>query len=207
VKTLLDVRGLANTSDAFKRQLIEVAETLRLNPDFLAAVMSFESAGTFSPSIRNKFSGATGLIQFMPSTATLLGTTTDKLSKMTAEQQLDYVKEYYERVLGGRTITTLADHYLAVFAPAFIGKGPDAVTYAAPSKAYEQNKGLDKAGKGFITVADTTAPVQSIVDGASARPRLTVSDPVAVAKAGGIGAAVIAFFTGLVLLFRGSRKA
>ena len=34
------------------------------------AVMSFETGGTFDPGIRNAAgSGATGLIQFMPSTA------------------------------------------------------------------------------------------------------------------------------------------
>lgn len=43
----------------------------------------------------NRASGATGLIQFMPSTAKQLGTTTDKLAAMTEVDQLDYVAKYF----------------------------------------------------------------------------------------------------------------
>ena len=43
-------------------------------PEQLMGVMSLESMGTFRPSVANPDTHATGLIQFMPKTATGLGT-------------------------------------------------------------------------------------------------------------------------------------
>ena len=58
-------------------QSLVLLQDIRIpNPDFLLACMAFESGMSFCSSIRNAASGATGLIQFMPSTARGLGTTT-----------------------------------------------------------------------------------------------------------------------------------
>lgn len=171
--TLLAVRGLEHTSAAFHRELVALATRLGLSADFLAAVISFETGGTFDPAIRNPSSGATGLIQFMPSTAKQLGTSTDALARMSAVDQLEFVERYYAPV--ANRIATLSDHYLAVFAPIGLGRGPDFVLYASPSSAYEQNKALDHAGDGTITVSDASAPVAGIVREAEKRPRLLVT--------------------------------
>jgi hypothetical protein len=48
------------------------------------ACMAFEKGETFSPCVKNPGSSATGLIQFMSSTAKSLGTTTNDLCKMSA---------------------------------------------------------------------------------------------------------------------------
>jgi hypothetical protein len=57
-------------SKRFRSRVKEVAANLQTDPNFLMACMAFESAGTFSSSIKNGAgSGAVGLIQFMPSTA------------------------------------------------------------------------------------------------------------------------------------------
>ncbi|WP_236452116.1 hypothetical protein, partial [Escherichia coli] len=45
--------------------IARVAKNIGVNPNDLAAVISFETGGTFSPSKRNPNSSATGLIQFM----------------------------------------------------------------------------------------------------------------------------------------------
>src|SRR5690625_2115809 len=66
----------------------EVAENLGIDPNWLMMIMNVESGGTFDPSIKSKNSSATGLIQFMASTAEDLGTTTDKLSKMSFTEQM-----------------------------------------------------------------------------------------------------------------------
>ena len=59
------------------------------------AVMSFETGGTFNPGIRNAAgSGATGLIQFMPSAAAGLGTSTQALAGMSRAEQMKYVEKY-----------------------------------------------------------------------------------------------------------------
>jgi len=79
---------------AFKIKIIEICEYLAVSPDFMMSCIAFESGETFSSSIKNAAgSEATGLIQFMPSTAKALGTTVEKLERMTPVEQLDYVKK------------------------------------------------------------------------------------------------------------------
>ena len=79
--TLLDIPGSQKVSQTFKQKLVQIAADLGTNPNFLMAVMSFESGETFSPSIKNAAgSGAVGLIQFMPATAKQLGTSTQALA-------------------------------------------------------------------------------------------------------------------------------
>ena len=113
---------------------------------------------TFSPSIRNKYSGATGLIQFIPSTAAKLGTSTDALAKMSAEQQLEYVAKYF-RPHRGR-LKTIEDVYMAVLWPLAIGKPNASALFSAPSQAYEWNKLLDADRDGRVTKAEAAAPVR-----------------------------------------------
>lgn len=83
------------------------------------AIMYFESAGTMSPSVQNKSTNATGLIQFMPSTAKGLGTSVEALKKMSAVQQLDYVLKYYKPFKG--KIKSYVDTYFVTFFPAAVG--------------------------------------------------------------------------------------
>lgn len=102
---------------AFKNKVSAIAS--RLNAPFtsLMAIMDLESAGTFDPSIRNKY-GYVGLIQFGNAAARDLGTTTDALQKMSRLEQLDYVERYFN--LKRRTygeLTNFVDLYLAVFYP------------------------------------------------------------------------------------------
>lgn len=111
----------ASYRTAFIAKVKEVAAKLGINPNWLMAIMYWESARTFSPSITNSI-GATGLIQFMPSTAIGLGTTTAALRQMTAVQQMDYVYKYYLPYKS--KITNYIDCYLVTFFPAAIGK-PD----------------------------------------------------------------------------------
>jgi soluble lytic murein transglycosylase-like protein len=75
----------------FEQAVIQLASELRINPEWLMFVMYFETSKTFRPDKINPVSGATGLIQFMPSTACTMGTTTLALKKMTNVEQLKYV--------------------------------------------------------------------------------------------------------------------
>lgn len=118
-----------------------------------------ESAHTFSPSIRSGGSptGAVGLIQFTGTTATELGTTKELLAKMTNVRQLDYVEAYFwEKGIKGR-VKSLGDLYMVIFAPAYLGRADNTKVYANPTEAYKLNISLDKAKKGYITVADIKA--------------------------------------------------
>ncbi|PZW41623.1 transglycosylase-like protein with SLT domain [Mesonia algae] len=129
---------------AFLEKLVQVSKNLGINPNWLMLVIYWESARSFSPSKKNPYSGATGLIQFMPSTAKGLGTTTAQLAQMTAVEQLDYVEKYYSPYK--HKIKSFIDLYFATFYPAAIGK-PD--NYVLGSSSYliqkiaEQNPAFD----------------------------------------------------------------
>lgn len=134
----------SKVSPVFRERVWWIADTLGLDPDDLMACMAWESAESFRPDIRNAAgSGATGLIQFMPSTAVSLGTSTAKLAKMTAEDQLNYVYKYF-RPYAGR-LNNLGDIYMAILWPAGVGKSDEYVLWNKSNKptTYRQNAGLD----------------------------------------------------------------
>lgn len=142
----------AYVSPVFRERVWWIADTLGLDPDDLMSCMAWESAESFRPDIRNAAgSGATGLIQFMPSSAIGLGTTTARLAAMTAEDQLNYVYKYF-RPFAGR-LNNLGDIYMAILWPAGVGKSDDYVLWNKASKptTYRQNAGLDVNKNGSIT--------------------------------------------------------
>jgi len=156
---------VANDLD-FQRGVNELAQKYNVSVQDLYAVMSFESGGTFDPSKKNmQGSGATGLIQFMPSTAKGLGTSTEELSKMTRTEQLKYVDKYFSNkgIEGGN----LDDLYMSILFPVAVGKPDDFVLFGKGAIegyrgiAYDQNAGLDKNGDGSITKAEAAASVRS----------------------------------------------
>lgn len=125
--------------------------------------IGWETGRTFSPSVINKAgSGATGLIQFMPSTAEKLGTTTSALAKMTAEDQLNYVWKYFAPYKG--KLKTLGDIYAAILWPKGVGKPDDYVYWDSKTKptTYRQNSGIDMNKDGAITKAEATAKVTAL---------------------------------------------
>jgi peptidoglycan hydrolase-like protein with peptidoglycan-binding domain len=154
---LVNVLGIENTSEAFRKKVLEIADRLLIDPNFLMAIMSFETGATFSPSVKNIQSGATGLIQFVPATARSLGTTVEELEKMTAAGQLDFVEKYFALRKG--KLITIEDAYMAVLYPKAIGKGRDFVLFETGSVQYKQNIGLDTDGDGKITVGEASGKV------------------------------------------------
>lgn len=151
----------ARVDKPFRVKVREVAGNLGFDPTWLMAVMAFETGRTFSPNSQNPISGATGLIQFMPRTAIGLGTTTAKLSRMTAVEQLDLVEAYYKPYKS--RVSNLGDAYMAVLWPAAIGKPDSHVMWAAGSKEYNQNSGLDINRDGKITRGEAVSRVNDEV--------------------------------------------
>ena len=150
---------------SFKDSVSATAKRLGISEDDLYAVMAFETGGTFNPAEKNKAgSGATGLIQFMPSTAEGLGTTTDELAKMSRTEQMKYVEKFLSNK--GISGKGLSDVYMAVLFPAAVGKPDDFVLFGKGAMsgytgtAYEQNRGLDANNDGSITKAEASAKVQ-----------------------------------------------
>lgn len=157
----------AKVSPLFRSKTIAISNGLGVNPSFLMAAMAFESGETFSPSIRNAAgSGAVGLIQFMPSTAAALGTSTEALAAMTAEEQLSFVAQYFSPWAG--RLHSLGDVYGAILWPGMIGKPDGAVIFdradAHHPKLYLQNRGLDLNRDGKITKSEIVARVQHELD-------------------------------------------
>jgi hypothetical protein len=107
---------------AFINKVKEVAPRVGLDPNWLMAIIYFETAGTFSPSITNPL-GYIGLIQFGASARKTLGVTKEKLKAMTAVEQLDYVEKYFKLYQG--KYKSYVDSYFAVFFPPAIGKPDD----------------------------------------------------------------------------------
>lgn len=150
-------------SDQFIARVSQMASDLKLGwqgPDQLMACMAFETGETFSPSIKNG-AGAPyyGLIQFGAAAAKDVGTTTAKLMKMSAEEQLEYVYKFFKPYAG--KVKTLSDVYMRILYPVAVGKPEDYVLFVeGKGKAYIQNKGLDVNKDGRITKAECAAKVE-----------------------------------------------
>lgn len=139
---------------SFWIELQAIARRLKTEPAWLLNVMASESL--FDHTASNSLLGqtATGLLQFIESTAKNMGTTTEAISRMSPVEQLLLVERYLIPFRG--RLNSLADVYLAVFR-GFIVKGGDA-TVIAPidssnreQRIYSLNRWLDFDGDGKIT--------------------------------------------------------
>jgi len=181
----VQVSGIEKTTQAFRNKTASLAQSLGIDPNYLMAIMSFESS--LNPKAVNSQTRATGLIQFMPSTATCLGTTVEALAQMTGEQQLDYVLKYFFPYRG--KLGTLEDAYMAVLYPSAMGKGADHVLFSFPSDAYKFNDVLDINDDGKITVAEATSFVRKKLPagyktGSSPAPGAPAANPSGVSPIG-----------------------
>jgi hypothetical protein len=157
---LIAVKGIEYVDPADLNALIESAKRISIDPNWLASVIAFETGGTWSPSIKNAVgSGATGLIQFMPSTAKQLGTTVSDLAVMSFKDQLKYVEAYFGWFSG---LHNLEDVYLAVFYPKAIGQSNSWVVANQGEAVYTQNSGFDSSQKGYITRGDITSTIRGV---------------------------------------------
>ena len=154
-----------SSNDAFQKKLEEVAKRLKVSKSDLLGIMKHESG--LNPHAVNPYTGATGLIQFMPTTAKRLGTSVQELRNMSAIEQLNYVEKFYRPVAG--RAKDIGDLYMFTFLPAVVGKPNDYVIGAKGSgksiyglsqdALYRQNAGFDKDKKGYYTVGDVKARI------------------------------------------------
>lgn len=151
----------------FEAAVIASAIRLKIEPDWLMVCMRFETAGTFRANTRNRFSGAVGLIQFLPTTARRLGVSPGKLGAMSAVDQLLYVERYFQPYAG--RMSDVYDVYLVIFAPAFLGRRNQQVLYRADDptplgrKRYQYNRVLDDNRDGVITIRDVKRQIRRFV--------------------------------------------
>jgi len=144
----------------FNKKLEKISSELGVKSNDLIAIMKQESG--VNPQAVNKSSGATGLIQFMPSTARRLGTSVEDLHRMSAVEQLDYVYKYF-KMIGIKPGMDVGDLYIAVFYPAALGKDDNHVISSNGHAVYNQNRGLDRNNDGTLTIADVKNSVSRFV--------------------------------------------
>ena len=150
------------------RELVAVAERLGAPPFVLANLIQFESG--WNPRAVNPTSGASGLIQFMPSTAKRLGTTVEAIRRLDAAGQLPLVERYlapFKGRLGSQQAVAMAVFY------------PVAMTWPE-DKPFPT--AVQRANPGIRTPADYVAKLLR-------RARLTSAEQVAVRGAKVAGSA------------------
>lgn len=151
-------------SAAFTDKVKKVSKNISVDPNWTMALIGFETAGTFSPSITNAL-GYTGLIQFGEAAAKDLGTTTEALRKMNAIEQLDYVEKYYKlwyKRLGIKKADSFVDMYLITFFPLAVNKP---LSFIIKSKSISSQQ-IAKMNPVFDTNKDksiTVAEIQNVM--------------------------------------------
>lgn len=125
--------------------IAKVAKNIGVNPNDLAAVISFETGGTFSPSAKNPSSSATGLIQFMKGSGgtkgKYYGMSRNDFANLSFDEQMKYVEKYFkDRGFSANKKRDVADTYTAV-----TGYG-----YKKGTDAYDLNKVWDSNKNGVV---------------------------------------------------------
>lgn len=137
----------------FLDKVKSISNKLLVDPNWLMAVMYKESR--LNHKAVNGTTGATGLIQFMPSTAQGLGTSTSALRNMSNIEQLDFVYNYYKPYRS--KLNSYPDLYMATFFPAGLGKNDDFVLQTSSISANtiaRQNPAINLNGDNQITVGE-----------------------------------------------------
>jgi hypothetical protein len=169
------------TDNAFRAKMIRVADDIGMDPNALAAVIMFETAGTASPSIRNPGGSATGLIQFIAPTATRMGTSVEKLAKMSAVEQLDWVHKFFLPHKGKAYMRTPSEVYAAVFCPSLIGRPMSTVvgrpndSSVGPCGKYDTIWKMNPFSTGEFTKAQVVGWVDQALRDAENYPRIAVN--------------------------------
>jgi hypothetical protein len=129
-------------------KIAEVALAIGTRPEWLDALINFETAGTYSPTIKNPRSTARGLIQITDSTSRDVFGVSNSLALVaeypTFESQMENVVQPYleqrSRVYNkGHPLSTRQELYMSVFYPAYMDAPPDK---PFPSHVVEVNPGI-----------------------------------------------------------------
>lgn len=155
-----------NLSEGFYNKVVEISKRIGCDPNDLMGLMYSES--TLNPAQGNGI-GATGLIQFLPSTAKALGTTCADLKAMSPEQQLVYVEKCLQmnkrlaKIPDGQKIGR-GTLYALIFLPARANRNvltQRGEVYYDGKNGKNGNQGLDLNKDGYITKADLDARIQN----------------------------------------------
>lgn len=150
------------------KKVIEVSSRLNINPNWLLAVMYFESGRTFNPSVTNTI-GSVGLIQFTRDKKGVEYKTINgvkyllsDIKKMSFIQQMDLVELYYKDVkkFTGKIPKSFIETYLVTFFPNALGKSNDYIFETkglSSSLIAKQNPAFDANKDGKIKKSEVEA--------------------------------------------------
>jgi hypothetical protein len=110
-------------------------------------------------------SGCNGLWQVCGGRRKELGITKQQVFDMTPEESVHWFGKYIELIMKERRLSkapdNLDDLYLAVFAPAAIGKSDSFAVYVKGTKAYAANPGADIIKDGKITRGEIITKIRA----------------------------------------------
>ena len=142
-------------------KVVQICQLLAINPNWLLAVIYFETARTMSPQKTNSI-GSVGLIQFTRDSAnsdvkTINGKryTLASIKRMDFMQQMDLVYQYYKPYKG--KINSFLDTYLVTFFPSALGKSDSYViktSHLSAELIAKQNPVFDLNKNGQITLGE-----------------------------------------------------
>lgn len=158
---IYNFHGLNRTSRRFRKGIVDVARNLHTDPNFLLAVMQKESG--FRADAHNPNGGASGLIQWMPSTLAQYGLTGAQMRALKDYEQLPYVYRFFSHYK--KHLTSAGNVYMCTFLPLYVTKGdsfvlgrkndldglPHGQTYHT---IYIYNSVFDRTGKGYFDCGD-----------------------------------------------------
>ncbi|WP_173912973.1 M23 family metallopeptidase [Acinetobacter sp. Marseille-Q1618] len=159
--------GRFSLNDEQKREIIRVSKAIGVNPNDLAAAISYETISTFSPKIRNPDSSGTGLIQFMQYTDgtgktknqpehtwDYWGMTRTQFGNLSFTQQMVYVEKYFkDRGFKESKQSSLAQIYAAI-----MGVPKNGWVYSDTTKEiFEKNPSWNPDKNNIITIGEVVA--------------------------------------------------
>jgi murein DD-endopeptidase MepM/ murein hydrolase activator NlpD len=173
--------GNKNFTPEVATEVLWAAGELEVNPNDLAACMSFESGGSFDPAQKNLGGGAAvGLIQFLPPSLEQMRryiglgvrnkSIADEIKKyswdssklnrasliaMTVKEQMRYVVLHF-KAHNLKPGSTFVEMYQKILAP---NADPNAM-YVKGSAGYRDNEPLDKNGDDKITAAEAASVIE-----------------------------------------------
>lgn len=168
MSSLISSRFKKYLSESEQLKVIEVSANLGINPNWLLGLIYFETAKTFSPSKTNSI-GSVGVIQFTRDKAGVAYKTINgkkyvltDIAKMSFEQQMDLVLEYFKEVkrTTGKSLNSFMDVYFAVFFPKALNQSSSYILQTSgltASLIAKQNPIFDTNKDGKITKSEIEA--------------------------------------------------
>lgn len=148
---------LKTEAEVFVDSIKASAKRLKVPYKWLLTICYNESM--FNAKAKNKYSTATGIIQFTEGTAKLLGTSTAKLRKMSAVQQIPYAEKYFQKGIDKYGyFLSVTDMYLWCLLPDMrrFATQPYKAVLIKGDSYYAINKGLDEDKNGMVQIYELT---------------------------------------------------